>query len=295
MSQGQYQGQQTGGQDQFFWGVDCGSSEIKVCVSDSQGQLLQKHKRRTLFPLLEHVHKALEKGPERLTPLDERGHIKPGHTVVATGYGRHHIKFINQNITEIKAHKMGVQRQMQLDEPYTIVDIGGQDSKIIQVNDSRIGQFVINRKCAAGTGAYIEELAHRLEVPLGDLNEIASDHDKKLTLNSYCTVFSGQEVIKTLMNGEKLENLIYALYSSVVQRVLEMTSFETDLVVLTGGVLEFNPILLEIMGQRLPGKRIALAPNPQFCGALGALYHGMDLASASVESSLPLAALESGS
>ena len=280
-------------QQHFFWGLDCGSSEIKVCVSDSQGRVLEKRKQRTLFPLLDHVHKVLRPGPHALTPLDEAGGAKPGHTVVATGYGRHHIRFIDQKITEIKAHQIGVQRQLSLNEPYTIVDIGGQDSKVIQVDNSRVDQFVINRKCAAGTGAYIEELAHRLEVPLGDLTGLARRHDKQLTLNSYCTVFSGQEVIKTLMNGERLENLIYALYSSVVQRVLEMTAFSTERVVLSGGVLEFNPMLMEIMSQRLPGKRIELAPNPQYCGALGALYHAMDLESALSPDIRLQAALES--
>lgn len=280
-------------QQHLYWGVDCGSSEIKVCVGDSHGRVLEKRKRRTLFPLLDHVHKVLQPDPGELTPLDESGQIELGHTVVATGYGRHHIQFIDHKITEIKAHQMGVQRQLDLNEPYTIIDIGGQDSKVIQVDNSRVDRFVINRKCAAGTGAYIEELAHRLEVPLSDLTRLASRHDKQLTLNSYCTVFSGQEVIKTLMNGERLENLIYALYASVVQRVLEMTAFSTDRILLSGGVLEFNPMLMEIMRQRLPGKRIELAPNPQYCGALGALYHGMDLAAVGAPDIRLQAALES--
>ena len=146
---------------------------------------------------MEHVRKTLSGDDSELSPLtdDQRG-VKDNHTVVATGYGRNHIDFAQGKLTEISAHFLGAQQLLQLEGPYTIVDIGGQDSKVIEVHDGRVGQFVINRKCAAGTGSFIEELAHRLEVRLEDLTDLARAHDKEMTLNSYCTVFSGQEVIK---------------------------------------------------------------------------------------------------
>jgi predicted CoA-substrate-specific enzyme activase len=263
----------------FYWGVDCGSTQIKVCVCDQEGKILHKRKGRTLFPLMEHVRKTLAGGDSELSPLtdDQRG-VKHNHTLVATGYGRNHIDFAHGKLTEISAHFLGAQRLLQLEGPYTIVDIGGQDSKVIEVHDGRVGQFVINRKCAAGTGSFIEELAHRLEVRLEDLTDLARAHDKNMTLNSYCTVFSGQEVIKILMHGERLENLIHALYASVVQRILEMTSLKTDTVVFSGGVMNFNPVLLDLFKEKLPDQHTVLVEDAQYCGAYGAALYACGLA-----------------
>mgnify|MGYP000079475355 CR=1 FL=1 len=255
----------------LYWGIDCGSTQIKVVACDHDGRILHRRIGRTLFPLMEHVRKVLSGGGSGPSPLtdDQRG-IKANHTVVATGYGRKHIDFAQGRLTEISAHFLGAQESLQLKGPYTIVDIGGQDSKVIEVQDGRIGQFVINRKCAAGTGAFIEELAHRLEVRLEDLTDLARAHDKKMTLNSYCTVFSGQEVIKILMQGERLENLIQALYASVVQRVLEMTNITTETVVFSGGVMNYNPVLIDLFQHALPDNKTYLVENAQYCGAYGA-------------------------
>ncbi len=255
----------------YYWGVDCGSTQIKVCACDADGNVLHKRIGRTLFPLMEHVRKTLAPGDSGLTPLtDDLKSVRAHHTLVATGYGRKHIAFADGALTEISAHFRGAQQLLQLAGPYTIVDIGGQDSKVIEVQDGRVGQFVINRKCAAGTGAFIEELAHRLEVGLEDLTALARAHDKEMTLNSYCTVFSGQEVIKILMNGERLENLIHALYASVVQRILEMTTITTDTVVFSGGVMNYNPVLADLFREKLPGHRTLLVDDAQYCGAYGA-------------------------
>ncbi|QKK01448.1 MAG: hypothetical protein HND55_01555 [Pseudomonadota bacterium] len=274
------------GTEPVFWGVDCGSAEIKIAAIDSTGRILELRKGRTLFPLVEHVHRALSGSAEALSPLaEEQRAVTPdegtelaaraGHVIYATGYGRNHIKGVHGSLTEIKAHFLGVQHQLELDRDYTIIDIGGQDSKVIRSTPERVDQFAINRKCAAGTGAYIEELAHRLEVPMDRLPGLARKHDSDLTLNSYCTVFSGQEVIKLLMHGERVENLIQALYRSVVKRVLEMTAIDTDTLVFSGGVLEHHEILVPLFAERFDQIETIMAPNAQFCGALGAAVHAM--------------------
>ncbi len=269
--------------DKIYWGVDCGSSEIKVVALDQDGNLLLKRKQKTLFPLQDHVHLALSGENSDLSPfISNNGiDIKPNHKIVATGYGRKYISFAHDALTEIKAHFIGVQNQLNLTGEYSIIDIGGQDSKIIGIDHSKVDQFIINRKCAAGTGAYIEELGHRLEVPLGDMTALAQDNDKELSLNSFCTVFSGQEVIKVLMNGERVENIIYALYSSVVKRVMEMTTITSDVVVFSGGVLCFHPKLVEMFTEKLAESNVnmktMLAPNAQYSGAIGAALHGMTI------------------
>ncbi len=270
--------------EHLYWGVDCGSTQIKVIACDGDGKVVHKRIGRTLFPLLEHVRNTISAGGSGPSPLTEDllG-VKENHTLAATGYGRNHIEFASGKLTEISAHFLGAQQLLQLDGPYTIVDIGGQDSKVIEVHDGRVGQFVINRKCAAGTGAFIEELAHRLEVPLSDLTRLARLHDKDMTLNSYCTVFSGQEVIKILMNGERLENLIHALYASVVQRILEMTSITTQNVVFSGGVMNFNPILIDLFDEKLPDHTTFLVEDAQYCGAYGAALFARGLAEKQAE------------
>ena len=265
----------------IYWGVDCGSSEIKVVALDDTGKLLLQRKQKTLFPLQDHVHHALAGEDGDLTPFMTTGkdEIKPGHKIIATGYGRKYISFADEALTEIKAHFMGVQHQLDLGQSYSIIDIGGQDSKIIAIDHSKVDQFIINRKCAAGTGAYIEELGHRLEVPLSQMTALATDNDKELSLNSFCTVFSGQEVIKVLMNGERVENIIYALYSSVVKRVMEMTAITTDRVAYSGGVLQYHPKLVDMFTEKLtennPNTICELAPNSQYCGAIGAAVFGL--------------------
>lgn len=261
----------------YSWGIDCGSSEIKVVVCDSRGQLLHQYKTRTLFPLLDHVRKAiagcaqLAATSPGLSPFEEDGvSIKPGHHITTTGYGRNYLDFAHQKLTEIKAHFLGIHHSVTLSEPYTIIDIGGQDSKVISIKNSEVDNFVINRKCAAGTGAYIEELANRLEISISKLPELDKGHDKPVVLNSYCTVFAGQEVIKILMHGERVENLIHALYESVIKRVLEMTAITTNIVIFSGGVMQYHSPLLPLFQSKLPGKKLSLASNAQFCGALGA-------------------------
>lgn len=269
----------------IYWGVDCGSSEIKVVAMDQDGNILLKRKQKTLFPLQDHVHHALAGEADDLSPFlptdktEIEPKIKSGHKIIATGYGRKYISFTDGILTEIKAHFMGVQHQLDLGKSYSIIDIGGQDSKIISIDHSKVDQFIINRKCAAGTGAYIEELGHRLEVPLSQMTALAMKNDKELSLNSFCTVFSGQEVIKVLMNGERVENIIYALYSSVVKRVMEMTAITSDRVAFSGGVLQYHPKLVDMFTEKLtennPNITCQLAPNSQYCGAIGAAAYGM--------------------
>ena len=259
----------------YFWGVDCGSSEIKVVLCDPQGNILGKNKTRTLFPLLEHAHKAIIGDGSLPNPFEADGKtVKADHRITATGYGRTHIDFVQEKLTEIKAHCLGVSKQIATEKTYTLIDIGGQDTKVTSVKDGAVQQFVINRKCAAGTGSYIEELAHRLELKMEDLVALDSKHDRELVLNSYCTVFAGQEVIRVLMNGEKVENLIHSLYQSVVSRVLEMTAITNSVIIFSGGVIQYHSPIINIFRKKFPDKKLLIAPDAQFCGALGAAIHG---------------------
>ena len=144
------------------------------------------------------------------------------------------------------------------------------------MENGSVRRFAMNRKCAAGTGAFIEELAHRLELPLEGLTQLAQKHDKQLVLNSFCTVFAVQEMVRVLVSGERVENLIYALYCSVVKRVLEMVPITTDQVIFSGGVMEHHSLLFHLFQEKLNGKKLKIAKYAQFCGALGAARFGLE-------------------
>ena len=126
----------------------------------------------------------------------------------------------------------------------------------------------MNRKCAAGTGAFLEEIAHRLNIPMDEMNLLASKSTKTEPLSSYCTVFASSEILTRIRDGERIEDMVRNAFESVARRVIEMESIE-DTVILTGGVVAYNDIIVKIL-KRYLGKEILVPPHPQLIGALGA-------------------------
>jgi predicted CoA-substrate-specific enzyme activase len=186
---------------------------------------------------------------------------------IATGYGRGNVPFAHHTQTEIQCHALGCFHHVP--RPITIVDIGGQDNKVIHVDGrGRHVHFKMNRKCAAGTGAFLEEIALRLALPVGDLNGLAAATAETVRLSSFCTVFAKTEILSHLRVGAPVGAIVRGAFSSVVSRVLEMDPLDGD-VVMSGGVAAFNPVIVEILSERL-GRPVTVSPDPQFAGALGA-------------------------
>ena len=186
---------------------------------------------------------------------------------VSTGYGRHNVKFAEDSLTEIHCHGVGCYHFIP--RSISIVDIGGQDNKVIRLNDS--GQrldFKMNRKCAAGTGAFIEEMALRLGVEIDEMDSLARRTDKMVRLSSFCTVFAKTEILAHLRKGVNVAEIVRGAFMSVIQRVVEMDPLAGD-VVLTGGVVAHNPIIAEIFSEKI-GRPVEVPPHPQFTGAMGA-------------------------
>jgi predicted CoA-substrate-specific enzyme activase len=157
----------------------------------------------------------------------------------------------------------------------SIIDIGGQDNKIIKLDaNGRRTSFKMNRKCAAGTGAFLEEMALRLDIPITAMDRLARQARSMVKLGSYCTVFSATEVLAHIRSGKQVADIIKGLYYSVIRRVLEMDVL-TDAVVMTGGVVAHNPFLVE-MAQAEIGQPIQVPQFPQFTGAIGAALYAMD-------------------
>lgn len=187
--------------------------------------------------------------------------------IVSTGYGRHNVSFSSHAATEIQCHARGC--HYYFTRPITVVDIGGQDNKIVYLDhQGRHTQFKMNRKCAAGTGAFVEEIALRLALPLASMSQLAQSTTEAVSLSSYCTVFAKTEILAHLRRGVPVEQILRGAYRSIIQRILEMDPLAGE-VILTGGVVAHHPIVVELFAEHL-GRAIHVPSHPQFTGALGA-------------------------
>ncbi len=158
---------------------------------------------------------------------------------------------------------------LNVGEALTVIDIGGQDAKIILVDEQgrRIGHKM-NRKCAAGTGSFLEEMAMRLDVPIAGLPALAAAATEEISLGSFCTVFTGTEVLGLIRQGKRPADLARAAYRSVVKRVLERERVQGR-VIATGGVVAHHPMVVELL-EKAVGEKVAVPEHAQEIGALGA-------------------------
>jgi (R)-2-hydroxyacyl-CoA dehydratese activating ATPase len=247
---------------QIFVGVDIGSSRTKVAVLDADKKLTGRAVMHSGTDFGNTADLCLE------TALKMAGASRSDIVkTISTGYGRKNVSFSNDTRTEIACHAAGCYHYFP--EALTVIDIGGQDNKIIKIeSDGRRSNFKMNRKCAAGTGAFLEEMSMRLNIPLEEMNDLASQSTDMVKLGSFCTVFTATEVLENIRHGKKVPDIVKGLFYSVIKRVLEMDSL-TDNVVMTGGVVAHNPFLVR-MTEEITGRKIRVPEYPQFTGAIGA-------------------------
>ena len=197
--------------------------------------------------------------------------------IVATGYGRISVPFAGKKITEISCHARGVHHL--LPEAKTVIDIGGQDSKGIRLDEEgTVQDFVMNDKCAAGTGRFLEVMAKALNVQIDDLGTIAQTSRDPCLMSSVCTVFAESEVVSLRAEGRKREDIVAGLHNAIASRISGMISQVgcEEQIVLTGGVAQNKGVLkgLEDELQR----KVRVPEAPQMTGALGAaLFASADL------------------
>jgi predicted CoA-substrate-specific enzyme activase len=256
-------------EDGAFAGVDVGTTATKAVVINANKKILGSFVLRSgtdLAGAAEDAFREAVKQAELLPEVIRR--------ITATGYGRHNVPFAHDTITEIGCHARGCYHYFP--EAITIVDIGGQDSKIIKLDaQGKRTSFKMNRKCAAGTGAFLEEIAHKLDIPLSDLNGLARKASETAQIGSYCTVFTATEVLDRIRAGEEVGSIVKGLFNSVAKRVLEMDTL-TNRVIMTGGVVAFNDIVAELLSARA-GIEVEIAPHPQEMGAFGAALFAVEL------------------
>jgi predicted CoA-substrate-specific enzyme activase len=247
----------------LFCGIDVGSAATKaVLINDSK-----EEQGRGLCPSGADFKAAARKA--FTASLDKAG-AQEGDVsaVVSTGYGRSNVDFAGLQRTEIDCHARGAYHHFP--RAITVVDVGGQDNKIIQVDaQGRRIKFAMNRKCSAGTGAFLEEMALRLNVPIDKLSQMAENStDPQVQIGSYCTVFAMTEILSKIRAGVKAEDLARAALVSVAKRVLETQAITTEIVA-TGGVVAHNPVMQDILKEILKTE-IHIPPHPQHIGAFGA-------------------------
>lgn len=244
-----------------YAGVDCGSWNTKAALLDAAGRVLATAVVRTGAD----VNAAAERA---LAELLDRAGVARGEVAAiwSTGFGRHALGLAAASRTELDAHARGALRASA--GPLTVVDIGGQDAKIIVVDgEGRRIAHRMNRKCAAGTGSFLEEMALRLDVRIGELPALAAAATEELELGSFCTVFTGTEVLGLIRQGKRPADLARAAYRSVVRRVLEMERVEGK-VVATGGVVAHHPMVGELLA-RATGVPVLVPEHAQETGAIG--------------------------
>jgi (R)-2-hydroxyacyl-CoA dehydratese activating ATPase len=247
-------------------GVDSGSATTKaVLISDRR--IIAHIILPTAFDFLLAAEKAY-KNVLVNTGVDE----KDINGVYATGYGRNSIKFASKAISEITAHALGVYHLYP--DVNGIIDIGGQDSKVISVNSGRVTDFLMNDKCAAGTGKFLEYTARALEVPIEEFGLLALVSKAPTSITSMCTVFAESEAISLRARGFKREDIAAGLVESVARRVAVMAR-QVGLkqnVAFVGGVAKNVGIKGAL--ERELGISLYVPPEPQITGALGAALYG---------------------
>ncbi len=251
-----------GSNRKIYCGVDLGASATKLVLLDDERTVRATVIRPSGVDYAATARACLA---EALASVGKEG-LRPARTV-STGYGRRNVEYADASATEIHCHGIGCYHH--LGHAMTIVDIGGQDNKIIRLGtDGRRVGFRMNRKCAAGTGAFIEEIALRLGLPLDEMEGLAREATTAVKLSSFCTVFAKTEILSHLRDGAPISAIVRGAFRSVVVRVIEMDPLEGN-VVLSGGVVAHNPTIADILAAEL-GRPVEIAPDPQLTGALGA-------------------------
>ncbi len=244
-------------------GVDIGSITTKCAIMDGDTLL----GTRVIFTGYSAENAGTRVFEELLAELGvDAGKVE---RTVSTGYGRNSIKFSHKAVTEITCHGAGA--HFLNPKVRTIIDIGGQDSKAIALEkDGRVKDFVMNDKCAAGTGRFLEVMSRALEVDLNDFGKMSDGAENPARISSLCTVFAESEVISLISKGDSRENIIAGIHESIASRVGAMAARVGIVppVMMTGGVAK-NSGVVRSMEKKL-GMPIEVTPYAQVNGAIGA-------------------------
>lgn len=258
-------------------GIDVGSTTAKIVGVDGWGNLVWHLLEQADPRVEEQVEWFLLSVREAAPDLCFRpGEGIEGIPLVATGYGRKLVHQATRQVTEITCHARGMYREMQ--HGGTLIDIGGQDSKVISIGtNGEVVDFAMNDKCAAGTGRFLENTANRLGVPLEQLGEVTLSSKKEVSISSTCTVFAESEVVSLIAHGTALGPILKGLHRSLIKRILAMVHGVGLIspLMLSGGVVKNKAI--QKMLEEETGEMVVMPDEPQLMGAYGAALIALEM------------------
>lgn len=246
----------------YFVGIDIGSTCSKTAILDQDGKICRVSVMPTGWSSVETARQIKKE-------LEEQGIAPEEMTVVSTGYGRGSVSYADKAVTEITCHARGaafLEREKQL----VIIDIGGQDTKLIRLENGQVVDFMMNDKCSAGTGRFLEVMANSLAVDIEELCRLARQGGG-ISISAMCTVFAESEVISLMGKGESKENIAYGIIDSIVQRVAgqaQRWDLRDSTIVLTGGLYRFDYIR-EKLAEKLK-RPVTTNRYGHYAGAIGA-------------------------
>jgi (R)-2-hydroxyacyl-CoA dehydratese activating ATPase len=243
----------------FYIGIDIGSTAAKVIIFNED-----KLERYFVMPT---GWSSIETASIIKEKLNLLGINNENSKIVATGYGRVSVPYAHKTITEITCHGKGAAYLLNSD--CTVIDIGGQDTKVITVQNGMITNFLMNDKCSAGTGRFLEVMANTLGMDIDELCNLAS-HGSGISISSMCTVFAESEVISLIGSGKKKEDIAYAVVDSIVSKVSSLCGKHSEgfNYFLTGG-LSGNAYILSSLSRKL-GKEVSANELGRYAGSIGA-------------------------
>ena len=254
----------------YVMGIDSGSTSTNAVIMDRDRKIVSSAVVRTGAKSGESAQRILEE------VLSEAGLKREDISwIVSTGYGRVSIPFADENVTEISCHGRGAHYFNPAVR--TILDIGGQDSKAIRLNEKgEVADFVMNDKCAAGTGRFLEMIARSLEVDVDELGPIALQSKEDIEITSMCSVFAESEVISLIANNREKTDIANGICRAVANKsysLLKRVGLEKEFM-MTGGVAK-NAGVVRAVEEKL-GAKLYICPEPEIVGAAGAALYALD-------------------
>lgn len=254
----------------YFMGIDSGSTSTNAVIIDENRQLLASAVLRTGAKSAESAEYILNE------VLKQAGLKKDSLTfIVSTGYGRVSIPFADDAVTEISCHGKGA--HFLNPDVHTVLDIGGQDSKAIRLDENgEVADFVMNDKCAAGTGRFLEMMAHTLEIDIDQLGPISLKWKEDIKISSMCSVFAESEVISLIAQNKETADIAHGIHQSIVSRAVSLMKrvrMEPGYM-MTGGVAR-NEGVVSVLEETL-GAPVFISENPEIVGALGAALYAQE-------------------
>ena len=249
--------------NKYFIGIDIGSTCAKTIVMNQEKKILHRFLQPTGWSSVDTANQIQEM-------LKEKGILPEESVVVATGYGRVSVPYAAKCVTEITCHAKGA-CYIHKNENMLLIDIGGQDTKIIRIEDGMVTDFLMNDKCSAGTGRFLEVMANTLSLSPQNLCELASKGGGT-SISSMCTVFAESEVISLIGRGESRENIAFAVIDSIVQKVISqaarLINGQEECICLTGGLCDYS-YLKDSLGEALKTE-VLTDTDGRYAGAIGA-------------------------